>query len=415
MLKFLINLFHTNQFFSGAFVISILGGILIYFKTVPVYIYDQIKKRVVHNVNIYQYDELFFHFETWFYENFKHKYRDTEASVKLDSTNSIRDSAFAIPEYEQQSNSKTLKNTIFYKQSQGGFLIKYKGKRLWIAKNKKELNNTNDIRNAFLNHFTISGFKAKYVIDELLTEIMDLAIEKSDKNVIKLYTNDRDGYWCMSGFIHGKLLDNVVLPPEIKEDIKENIANFLSSEEWYIKRGIMYKKTHVYEGSAGSGKTSLALALANHMKRSIYALDLKILSDNSDLRDALKNLDENSILLIEDIDSYFNGRQSFTSIDFSTFINCLDGAFHKHGLFTIITTNHIELMDEALLRTGRVDNKYHIGKPTINEINEYLSIFYDTPKISIDNYTGTFTMSDIQHICITHKDNCEKAIKEILK
>ena len=122
---------------------------------------------------------------------------------------------------------------------------------------------------------------------------------------------------------------------------------------------------------------------------------------------------EKSILLIEDIDKVFAGRENVSdkaNITFSALLNCLDGAFYKHGLITIITTNHIEKLDEALLRTGRIDNKIEIPLPTDKEISEYLAVFYKKPTFVIQ---GKFNlkMSDVQEICLKNKNSIEGAIK----
>ena len=90
----------------------------------------------------------------------------------------------------------------------------------------------------------------------------------------------------------------------------------------------------------------------------------------------------------------------------------MDGAFYKHGLITIITTNHIDKLDEALLRTGRIDTKLEIPLPSSKEISEYLSIFYNIPNFVIE---GNFNlkMSDVQEICLQNKNSIDNAVKQL--
>jgi chaperone BCS1 len=62
--------------------------------------------------------------------------------------------------------------------------------------------------------------------------------------------------------------------------------------------------------------------------------------------------------LVEDIDSYFNGREPVSGqvkITFSGLLNAIDGAAACEGRVLFLTTNHRETLDPALIRPGRVD------------------------------------------------------------
>src|SRR5690606_6190223 len=72
------------------------------------------------------------------------------------------------------------------------------------------------------------------------------------------------------------------------------------------------------------------------------------------------------ILIIEDIDSMPYDSRSF-------FLNTLDGATTKEGIFLIGTTNYPEKIDPALInRAGRFDRAYEIKHPNKNLRREYL-------------------------------------------
>lgn len=64
-----------------------------------------------------------------------------------------------------------------------------------------------------------------------------------------------------------------------------------------------------------------------------------------------------AVLVIEDIDSMPESCRSY-------FLNTLDGATSKEGLFLIGTTNYPEKIDPALMnRAGRFDRAYEVKKP----------------------------------------------------
>ena len=88
----------------------------------------------------------------------------------------------------------------------------------------------------------------------------------------------------------------------------------------------------------------------------------------------------------------------------------MDGAFSKYGIITIMTTNHFDKLDPALIREGRIDMKVKINNPEIDMVEKYLSIFYDT-EIKLDNYKNSISMSKIQEICLENKNNLEETKK----
>jgi chaperone BCS1 len=129
----------------------------------------------------------------------------------------------------------------------------------------------------------------------------------------------------------------------------------------------------------------------------------------------LREIDPGSILLFEDIDSFFDGRKKIgikgkdSGVSFSGFLNALDGVVELDGILVIITTNHIEKMDPALMRAGRIDTKVEISYSSGREISEYLSIFYNQ-KIDIKTQ-GHLPMVDVQNVCLENKSSSKEAVK----
>lgn len=85
------------------------------------------------------------------------------------------------------------------------------------------------------------------------------------------------------------------------------------------------------------------------------------LNDDS-LNTALNCAPERSIILLEDIDALFVGRESVTKkrgkgekVSFSGLLNALDGVRSQEGRILFMTTNHKEKLDPALMRPGRAD------------------------------------------------------------
>ena len=89
---------------------------------------------------------------------------------------------------------------------------------------------------------------------------------------------------------------------------------------------------------------------------------------------ALTKTEPNHILILEDIDCLFVERKSNDSsrsmVSFSGILNLLDGVVRKHGLITVMTTNHPERLDHALLRPGRVDQHIQFNYMKSNEVRQ---------------------------------------------
>jgi hypothetical protein len=164
-------------------------------------------------------------------------------------------------------------------------------------------------------------------------------------------------------------LNDLALSPEMR-NITEEIDFWLHQEEWYVKRGIPWRRGYLFYGEPGTGKTSLARAIAQDFNMPISIFDLSSMS-NEDFINAWNQTLMHSpcIALLEDLDSIFHGRENITadkewSITFDCILNCIDGVERPNGLLLIVTTNRVDLLDAALgipdqngksTRPGRID------------------------------------------------------------
>lgn len=184
--------------------------------------------------------------------------------------------------------------------------------------------------------------------------------------------------------------------------------------------GIPYRRGHLYYGPPGNGKTSLIKAIAGHFKMNIKVLNLTSSNiDDSNLSTLLANSTED-IILIEDIDSVIKGREVSgdtltNALTFSGVLNALDGIISSNGRIIIMTTNHIEDLDEALIRPGRIDEKIYIGNGSLYQIKELYNRFYKENRNDLQEYYIEYSlaMAQVQGIFLENKDNPTKALNEL--
>jgi len=65
------------------------------------------------------------------------------------------------------------------------------------------------------------------------------------------------------------------------------------------------------------------------------------------------------------------------TLSLSFMLNLLDGILETPGRILIVTTNHVDKLDEAFLRPGRIDINLEVGYCTIEMIVEMFNFFYD--------------------------------------
>ncbi len=65
-----------------------------------------------------------------------------------------------------------------------------------------------------------------------------------------------------------------------------------------------------------------------------------------------------------------------STLTFSGLLNALDGLVSTDGVVTVMTTNHIDRLDPALIRAGRVDRRFEFRPPTREQISDLFASFY---------------------------------------
>jgi ATPase family associated with various cellular activities (AAA) len=186
--------------------------------------------------------------------------------------------------------------------------------------------------------------------------------------------------WTTRSDLPPRTMQSVSLPEEQKERIIADLKQFLSSEEQYNNLAIPWHRAYMFEGPPGTGKTSLAKALANEFNLDLWYASLADLSAESSLMELLNAVGPRSILLLEDIDTikitHDRDGADQGKINLGSLLNVLDGVATPHGLITVMTTNYFEKLDGALTRAGRMDMVERIDYASYNTIKAMYTHFY---------------------------------------
>lgn len=264
---------------------------------------------------------------------------------------------------------------------------------------------------------------------KIVSELVELIKHKPKKNEIPIYAPaaglNKSGEWSISRLRRKRNIESVVISKPIKNKIINEIGEFIKNKEWYEERGINYKLTYLLHGLPGTGKSSLIVALASLFDKSIYMVNVNSISDE-DFQRQLANVGENSFIVIEDIDVSEATASRATSKDFeeekvvkksplsmSTLLNCLDGISSLNGNVIFITTNHIERLDFAFTRKGRVDHIVEIQRLTNEEVKEYIQLVYPGSTIPQEMHFEPIAGCDIQAHFLEHKQDFEGFLKAL--
>ncbi len=178
-------------------------------------------------------------------------------------------------------------------------------------------------------------------------------------------------------------LDTVFVDREIKERLVRRFEWFLGSEEWHAARGVPWKLGVILHGPPGTGKTSLIHALASD-----FGFDIKYITSLYGLGAAFRSGSKTDLFVIEDIDAIAGGLDRTGAAPAGAdergprvsplheILNAMDGMQTPDGLKFIVTTNHVDRLDPAIVRPGRIDEAIEIGPLSRDCARQMFRAFY---------------------------------------
>jgi chaperone BCS1 len=161
-------------------------------------------------------------------------------------------------------------------------------------------------------------------------------------------------------------MESVILPDGQKERLVRDAKWFFGAANWYADRGVPYRRGYLFSGPPGTGKSSIVLLLASELGKPVYALNLASVTTDAAIMEAFAEVPLNAILLVEDIDAMRisksrvetkkDGQPGSTALTtLSGLLNAIDGVAAPEGRLLVMTSNHPEKLDPALIRPGRID------------------------------------------------------------
>lgn len=263
--------------------------------------------------------------------------------------------------------------------------------------------------------------------------------EIDDANIVKsssIHSYSSNENWRMSTLNVVKTFDNVFLPVTTQARITNAIDKFINNETLYIQYGIPRKLGFLLYGIPGTGKSSTIFTIATYCNRPIYSLNLRM--SNEEFTESLFDIQKESIVVVEDIDclSVTHEREDTQDVPLEvsdntkgqskgqtketpenkltldTILTLLDGYTHLNECIVIVTTNHYEKLDKALIRPGRIDHHIRFDYIDQDTFDKMMSYYYPNEynKIAVPKIT---TAELINTIMLPNLDDYETTISKI--
>ncbi|MDE5120324.1 MAG: AAA family ATPase, partial [Trichodesmium sp. St19_bin1] len=213
--------------------------------------------------------------------------------------------------------------------------------------------------------------------------------------------------------------DNIGGAAQAKEELK-TVIEFIQNPEYFQSLGARMPKGIILEGLPGTGKTLLAKAVASASNANFFYMsasefvELYVGVGASRVRDLFNEAKKNlpAIIYIDELDAVgqrrnlsLSGSSQEQSNTLNQLLTELDGFESNQQIFVIASTNRVDILDAALLRPGRFDQRIVVDLPSFAERCQILDIHLQNKKVAEDvniediaRYTVDFSGAELANV-----------------
>ncbi len=206
---------------------------------------------------------------------------------------------------------------------------------------------------------------------------------------------------------------------EAKYELEE-IVDFLKNPLYYAEAGAKVPKGALLEGPPGTGKTLLARAVAGEAGVAFIPvtgsefIEMFVGVGAARVRKLFDLAKENkpAVIFIDEIDAI--GRQRGAGVNsgndereqtLNQILTNMDGFGKEEGIIVLGATNRVDILDSALVRSGRFDRKVKVGLPDDDGREEILKVHLRNKRVLEDvdlkemsQLTSGFSGADLENL-----------------
>ena len=321
----------------------------------------------------------------------------------------------------------------------------------WFVEKHTNLNNSEEVdvfldkRNTPLNFLNNQDDHLKNIITKSLDSNSDnrfdsldsmlkymnreTLLEKQSTKAVKKYKKLGNGFDDIGGM------------DSLKELLKTKVLDVLNKPEHFKKYGVTVPNGMLLYGPPGCGKTFISEKFCEEAGYNFFLIKPSDLSSiyvsggEEKIGNLFKQAEQNSpsVICFDEVDAVMPKRTEGSHQSISSRVNEFLAQINKcseRGIFVIATTNKPDLIDDAILRTGRLEIQLYVGPPDFEARKSMFEIFLNKRYSEIDldynklsNLTENLVSSDIDFIvnkaahaaAIADKRISNKIIEDIIK
>lgn len=196
----------------------------------------------------------------------------------------------------------------------------------------------------------------------------------------------------------------------IREELEYAVVEPIRNPEIYAAAGITAPSGVLLWGPPGCGKTLLAKAVANESRANFISvrgpelLNKYVGESERAVRQVFVRARASvpCVIFFDELDALVPRRDDAQSEASSRVVNTLltelDGTGDRHGVFVVAATNRPDMIDQAMLRPGRLDKQLFVELPTASERADIL--------LTLCRKAKTPLSPSVDLVAVAHDERC---------
>lgn len=367
---------------KGLIVVGIMGGLVALCRNLPQKLYEAIKRKILVSITVSK--------DT----------QDFNQTILFALINDFIGSHTKLKSFKVFDATNTKQNVnLGFGPNTGKYWFYNQGTLFFYNRTEAKGNENTNVP----EQVTLSWIGSKpEMLFKFINKTEDVFYKNFEERFYRLPSESAD-YWCAASKITHA--NELIISDKVKFRLDVALNNFKDNQAWFEKRGLPRKLVIVLYGPPGTGKTSLTRYIADYLRKDICVMTTKSMTNEGFPALVRQSSNSNGVVSIQDFDVYsaFHKRDedvlsegdfnkdkeskkerekknsvNFSSLSLSTILNTLQGDIPLSNCVVVMTTNHIEKIDPAVIRSGRVDLMLEVGCLEIAEVQKFYETYYET-------------------------------------
>jgi chaperone BCS1 len=412
-----------NSIIAGAATASIIGSLFFLLRRTPMRLWNYLKRYVIFTYYIdYQPDDSTV--IQLIAEKFEHQLQKRVSGKRA------------------MARLITRKKRLTESLGNGGFFFHYEGAWIYISRQQESHNSVGGTNSGNNNtksqlHVTLSLTTIRLHRQKMLDLLGESAREQTLPGIYQLaasgWSDNTARAYRTRNFTSMPIL---AIDHTVREKVDAALENFLKHRDKNNREDKSHKLVFLFHGEPGTGKSALSEYIAFKLGTSLFCIngmssgDRGLIHISDSLVSARENISEEEVpvLLCDDFDTIWNGarkREPRSRNDseglaipednagLGRLLATLQSPTEIRDCVVIFTTNHLEMIDPAVYRPGRVTVLLEIGRMSPKSIMEYYEMSYGQSWPVHTPIERAFRACDVSAFYMQNEDNPQGFVQAV--